>query len=302
MTRRHSSTTCRPTSRITRSRSVANRTLPAAVAALGGNLCQRAVHSHTRRGVSHGCLRAIRRCSPLSGRADLDKSMPSGDQHCGDLLCRPQGWRFAVGDGCRVPLHPGAVLALSGLGGPAGNHRAVDPRGVGVPPEVYAPGSRAIFLLLGMFLVGLITTNLGGAGMSEGMQKRIDTMGVWGALPLGVLFAVSFCPTSAAWFFGLIALIMGSEAGAITTLLARIGISLPGASLPGGTLVLPFIYGVGTALPVLVVAFLLAYSAKSVGKTYNMLSKVEWWARQITGWIFILAGVYFSLKYAFEVI
>ncbi len=159
-----------------------------------------------------------------------------------------------------------------------------------------------VFLLLGMFLVDLITTNLGGAAMTEGMQKSIDTMGVWGALLLGILFAVSFCPTSAAWFFGLIALIMGSEAGAITALLTKIGISLPEASLPGSTIVLPFIYGVGTALPVLLVAFLLAYSAKSIGKTYHMLAKVEWWARQVTGWIFVLAGVYFSLKYAFEVI
>jgi cytochrome c-type biogenesis protein len=159
-----------------------------------------------------------------------------------------------------------------------------------------------IFLLLGTFLVGLITTDLGGGGMTEGLQKRIDTMGVWGALPLGALFAVSFCPTSAAWFFGLIALIMGSEAGAVTTLMTKVGISLPEASIPGGTLVLPFIYGVGTALPVLVVAFLLAYSIKSVGKAYNVLSKVEWWARQLTGWIFILAGVYFSLKYVFEAI
>jgi cytochrome c biogenesis protein CcdA len=158
-----------------------------------------------------------------------------------------------------------------------------------------------VFLLLGMFLVGLITTNLGGASMTEGMQKRIDAMGVWGALVLGVLFALSFCPTSAAWFFGLLALIMGSEAGAVTTLLAKIGISLPEASLPGGTLVLPFIYGIGTALPVLVVAFLLAYSAKSVGKAYNMLSNVEWWARQATGWVFILAGVYFAMKYVFEI-
>jgi cytochrome c-type biogenesis protein len=157
-----------------------------------------------------------------------------------------------------------------------------------------------IFLLLGVFLVGLITTNLGGATMSEGMQKRIDAMGVWGALLLGVLFAVSFCPTSAAWFFGLLALIMGSEAGAITTLLAKVGISLPEATLPGSTVVLPFIYGVGTALPVLLVAFLLAYSAKSIGKTYNVLSKIEWWARQVTGWIFIVIGVHFSLKYAFD--
>ena len=157
-----------------------------------------------------------------------------------------------------------------------------------------------IFLLLGMFLVGLITTNLGGAVMTEGMQKRIDAMGIWGALLLGFLFAVSFCPTSAAWFFGLLALVMGSEAGAITAVLAKVGISLPGSSLPGGTLVLPFIYGIGTALPVLLVAFLLAYSVQSVGKTYNILSKVEWWARQVTGWIFVLLGVHFSLRYVFE--
>ena len=119
---------------------------------------------------------------------------------------------------------------------------------------------------------------------------------------LGALFAVSFCPVSAAWFFGLVALILGSEAGAITAVLANVGISLPEASLPAGTVVLPLIYGVGTAVPVLLVAFLLAYSAHSVGKTYNMLSKVEWWARQITGWTFVLAGVYFSLKYVFEAV
>lgn len=159
-----------------------------------------------------------------------------------------------------------------------------------------------VFLLLGMFLVGLITTTMGGAMMSEKMQKRIDAMGIWGALLLGVLFAVSFCPTSAAWFFGLVALMMGSEAGAITTVLARVGISLPEASLPGATFVLPMVYGIGTAIPVLLVAFLLAYSAQSVSKTYKALAKIEWWARQVTGWIFVLLGVYFSLKYVFEVV
>jgi len=158
-----------------------------------------------------------------------------------------------------------------------------------------------IFLLLGMFLVGFISVSIGGATMSEGMQKRVDAMGVWGALLLGVLFAVSFCPTSAAWFFGLLALVMGSEAGAITTLLAKVGISLPAASLTGGVFVLPLIYGIGTAVPVLLVAFLLAFSAKSVGTTYNVLSKVEWWARMITGWIFIIIGAWFSLKYVFLV-
>jgi len=159
-----------------------------------------------------------------------------------------------------------------------------------------------IFLLLGMFLVGLVTIGGGGARMSEGMQKRGDARGIWGAFLLGVLFALAFCPTSAAWFFGLVALMLGSEAGAITAVLTKVGISLPAASLPGATIVLPIVYGIGTGVPVLLVAFLLAYSAKSVGKTYNVLSQVEWWARQITGWVFVLAGIWFSMKYAFEVI
>jgi cytochrome c-type biogenesis protein len=159
-----------------------------------------------------------------------------------------------------------------------------------------------VFLLLGMLLVGMIVISAGGATMTEGMQKRIDAMGIWGALLLGVLFAVAFCPTSAVWFFGLVALLLGSEAEAVTGNLANIGISLPEASLPGSTVVLPLIYGIGTAVPVLLVAFLLAYSAQSVGKAFNVMSKVEWWARQITGWLFILAGAWFSLKYAFEAI
>ena len=115
--------------------------------------------------------------------------------------------------------------------------------------------------------------------ISDKLKQRVDSMGVWGALLLGALFAVSFCPTSAAWFFGLLALTLGSDSGAITSVLSNIGMTLPTATVPGGAIVLPLIYGIGTALPVLVVAFLLAYSAKSVGKTYNVLGKVEWWAR-----------------------
>lgn len=161
-----------------------------------------------------------------------------------------------------------------------------------------------ILLLLGVLLVGLITVTGGGTVVTEGMQKRVDAMGIWGAFLLGVLFAVSFCPVSAIWFFGLLAVMMGSEshAGVIMLELEKIGVALPEASLPGGVIVLPLIYGIGTALPVIVVAFLLAYSAQSVGKMYNVLAKVEWWARMATGGFFMVVGVYFSLKYVFEAI
>ena len=59
-----------------------------------------------------------------------------------------------------------------------------------------------ILIVVGMFLMGLIELSLGGKGMSESLQKRVDAMGAWGALLLGIIFALTFCPTSAALFFG----------------------------------------------------------------------------------------------------
>jgi cytochrome c biogenesis protein CcdA len=138
-----------------------------------------------------------------------------------------------------------------------------------------------LLIVVGMFLLGLIELNMGGGGMGEGLQKRVDALGVWGALLLGIVFALTFCPTSAALFFG----------------------SLVPLSLKvNSSVTLPAIYGVGTALPVMVFAVLLATSAQSVGRAYNVLAKIEWWARMLTGGIFILVGIYFSLKYVFQVI
>jgi cytochrome c-type biogenesis protein len=138
-----------------------------------------------------------------------------------------------------------------------------------------------ILIVVGMFLLGLIQMDISGQGMGEGLKKRVDAMGIWGSLLLGIVFALSFCPTSAALFFG----------------------SLVPLSLKvNSSIALPVIYGIGTALPVMVFAVLLAISAQSVGKAYNALAKIEWWARMITGWIFVMVGIYFSLKYVFEVI
>jgi cytochrome c biogenesis protein CcdA len=138
-----------------------------------------------------------------------------------------------------------------------------------------------LLIVVGMFLMGMIELNMGGGGMGEGIQKRVDAMGVWGALLLGVVFALTFCPTSAALFFG-----------------SLVPLSLKLKS----SVALPIVYGVGTALPVMIFAVLLATSAQSVGKAYNMLAKIEWWARMVTGWIFVVVGIFFSLKYVFQVL
>ena len=137
-----------------------------------------------------------------------------------------------------------------------------------------------ILILVGMVLVEFIRINFSGSGVSEKMQKRVEAMGMRGALLLGIVFALSFCPVSAALFFGsLLPLALRCESGVI----------------------LPSAYGVATGLPVLVFAILIAMGARRVGKAYNKLVPFEKWARRITGAIFILVGIYYCLAHIFGV-
>ena len=138
-----------------------------------------------------------------------------------------------------------------------------------------------ILILVAMFLLELISFRFSGSGVSERMQKWVDALGIWGALLLGVVFALSFCPVSAALFFGNL---------------------IPLSIKVNSAVALPSVYGVGTALPVLVFAVLIAFSAQSVGKAFNRLAQIEWWARRITGAVFLVVGIYYTLKYIFEVI
>jgi cytochrome c biogenesis protein CcdA len=137
-----------------------------------------------------------------------------------------------------------------------------------------------ILIVVAMFLLELIQVNVSGAGVSDKMQKRVDTMGMWGAGLLGVVFALAFCPVSAALFF-----------------LTLIPLSVKVNS----SVMLPSVYGAGTALPVIVFAVLIALSAQSVGKAFNAMTKIEWWARRITGVLFLVVGIYYSLRFIFDV-
>ncbi len=137
-----------------------------------------------------------------------------------------------------------------------------------------------ILVLAGMVLLELIPLRLPSTNLGNRLQGKAESWGVWGAGLLGLLFALSFCPVSAALFFGsLIPLALRLESG----------------------LALPAVYGLGTGLPVMVFAVLIALGTGSVAAAYNRLVAVEKWARRITGLIFIGVGVYYCLAYIFRV-
>jgi cytochrome c biogenesis protein CcdA len=138
-----------------------------------------------------------------------------------------------------------------------------------------------VLILVGMVLVGLIQFRTTGSRLGERVGKRVETWGIWSGLVLGVVFALSFCPGSAALFFGSL---------------------VPLAVKYESRLLLPTVYGAGTALPVLVFAILIVLGTRAVGRAFDRITQFEWWARRVTGVLFIGVGVYFSLAYIFRVL
>lgn len=137
-----------------------------------------------------------------------------------------------------------------------------------------------LLIVTGMFLLELITfSGLGGA-VGRWCQARSEKFGLGGALLLGVLFALSFCPVSAALFFGSL---------------------IPLSIERGSGLLLPLIYGLGTALPVFGFGLLIALGANSLARAFEKVTAFEKWARRLTGFVFIMVGFYFSLRYTLGV-
>lgn len=136
-----------------------------------------------------------------------------------------------------------------------------------------------VLILVGMVLLGMIGSGLSFNLAGRGVQERAPHGGWWWSGLLGVLFALSFCPVSAGLFFG--------------------GL-IPLSTTHGSAVVLPALFGAGTALPVIVFAFLIAFGSRYVGKAFNRLTQVERWVRVITGVAFILAGIYYCLTHIYR--
>ena len=136
-----------------------------------------------------------------------------------------------------------------------------------------------ILILVGMLLLGLLKSTASVSLVGNTMQERASKGGIgWSAL-LGVLFALSFCPLSAGLFFG-----------------GLIPLSVENQSV----FLLPLAYGIGTAAPVIAFALLIAFASQRLGSAFNRLTQIERWVRRITGLIFVVAGLYYSLLYVYE--
>lgn len=126
-------------------------------------------------------------------------------------------------------------------------------------------------ILIGLFMLFGHKLNLPKFGFRGG-EKQPNKRGGWGALLLGVLFSLAFCPSSGIFYFGML---------------------IPMAAAETGGYFLPFVYAVATGLPVVVVAWVLAYSVAGLGTFYRRMQVVQQWANKVVALLFIAVGLYY---------
>lgn len=133
-----------------------------------------------------------------------------------------------------------------------------------------------VLVITGILILDFIPLPLPEIGLVAKLTQRLDCKGISGALLLGFLFAMSFCPISAGLFFGsVIPLALKYQSGVL----------------------LPLCYGAGTAAPVIGFALLLAFGTRLASRFLRGITIIERYLRWFTAVIFIGIGVYFILKY-----
>jgi cytochrome c-type biogenesis protein len=128
-----------------------------------------------------------------------------------------------------------------------------------------------VLVILGLIMLDIIKLNfIKGGNWIDQLSDKFKTKGLLGAFLLGALFALAFCPYSGALFFGM----------------------LVPMTLKSG-LVMPVAFSVGTGLPVILFAFVIAFSMEKLGIYFKAITKIEKIMRILAGVTFIVTGLYY---------
>ena len=129
-----------------------------------------------------------------------------------------------------------------------------------------------VLILIGLFMLFGDRLHLPKFGFSA-TEKTEKLKGGWGSLLLGILFAMAFCPTSGLFYFGML---------------------IPMSALESEGYLLPVVFALATGLPVMLVAWVLAYGVAGIGKFYNRVQIFQKWFNRMVAILFILIGVYYG--------
>ena len=130
-----------------------------------------------------------------------------------------------------------------------------------------------LLLLIGIFMLGIIKLNFPAFNRLTTrfqQRKRFNYLDVF---LLGMIFALAFCPYSGVLYFGMLIPLTISSSG----------------------LHLPVVFAIATGIPVIIFAWLIAYTLSGVGKLYKSIKTFELWFRRVVAVIFIGIGIYYII-------
>lgn len=131
-----------------------------------------------------------------------------------------------------------------------------------------------LLIIVGLIMLGILKIPIPGLQALTGKMQENSSKNFWSVLLMGMIFALAFCPYSGVLYFGML-------------------IPITIASAKG--LFLPVIFAIGTGLPVIIFAWILAFSVGGLGKTYNRVKTFEKWFRKVVAVVFIGVGVYYTI-------
>jgi len=137
-----------------------------------------------------------------------------------------------------------------------------------------------VLIVIGLIMLDVIKINLNKGKATEKVQKWIEGKGYLGSFLLGTFFALAFCPYSGVMFFGML---------------------IPLAVNSNIPIFLSLGFALGTSIPVIIFAILLAFSVQKMGNVFNKVKDVEVIIRKIIAIIFVLVGIYY-LQYLIKYI
>ncbi len=115
-------------------------------------------------------------------------------------------------------------------------------------------------------------------GLNAQLTTRTINIPSWlWSFVLGIVFSLAFCPYSGVMYFGMLMPMTMAQPLAWNWLM-------------------PIVYGLGTGLPVIIIAWLLAYSVMSIGKINQNIKTFERWFRRACAVLFIGIGTYLCIS------
>ena len=128
-----------------------------------------------------------------------------------------------------------------------------------------------LLFVIGFLMLGIVNVNFPGFTRLTNKFRAQQHFRRWDAFLLGGILALAFCPYSGILYFGM----------------------LVPLTISASATWLPFVFSIAAALPIVIFAWMLAFTVSGVGKMYNQLKAFESWFSKIVAVLFIAIGIYY---------